>query len=239
VAATAVTTNGDVSLQLWTTSEDQVYELTQSPESNTSTTTVSECSDTYEPGYAGWSWATVFGWYFHSNTTPSGNDVGNVETDLLSAASHIVNEYNNCGRAKRIIASESYWGRLQQGVNIDNSAHCLSRDGKSIVGFGTLPSGYIAYTCTWYTTDTRKALESDARMNKGYAWITDEGSGCKVAYNVDNLMTHERGHTFGMADVYDSNHSELTMYGYSSSCEKSKETLALGDMLRLEGLYPN
>lgn len=155
----------------------------------------------------------------------------------LRAASNIVNENNNCGHTQHGIMAESYEGRLQQKANISDSATCESPDGKSIVGFGTLPSGIVAYTCTWYSSDA--ATESDARLNSAYyRWVTDEGSGCQYAFNVDNIMTHERGHTFGLKDVYDSAHAELTMYGYSSPCKKNKETLALGDMRALNDIYP-
>lgn len=75
------------------------------------------------------------------------------------------------------------------------------------------------------------------RLNSSLNWITDEGSGCQTSYFVDNIATHERGHTFGMDDEYNASHTELTMYGYASPCTTGKETLALGDMLRLESKY--
>lgn len=159
----------------------------------------------------------------------------NLVTDLTASGNHIVNETNTCGRADTISATQSYGGIRQIGANIDSSNHCLVGDGISVVGFGVLAAGTLGYTCTWYYNGV--ASESDARLYNYYNWYTDEGSGCQTSYNVDDVMTHERGHTFGMVDVYDVNHQELTMYGYIDKCKTNKETLALGDMLRLENIY--
>lgn len=237
VTAVATTFTGSVTLQVQTASDGSVSETTSDPAYSGSGVTpdTGECSDSYEPTDLGYKWTSTFKWYFHSNSTPSSNTVANVETDLKAAAGHVTGEHNNCGRSDTVSATQSYGGRLQQSTNIDNSGDCLPGDGTNMAGFGILPEGTIALTCTYSSSGV--ANESDMRLNSSPNWITDEGSGCQTAYNVDNLATHERGHTFGMADVYNSDHSELTMYGYADPCTTLKETLALGDMLRLEAKY--
>lgn len=239
VAAWALTTNGDVGLRVWTTRSGAVHVARYKPAAEPQlvpSVAGDPCSDTFEPNYSGFKWTSNYLWYFNSGSTPSGNNADNVETDLRAATTHITQENNNCGRGDSVSATHSYGGRNSMSVNIDTSAHCTSSDGTNETGFGTLPSGTIALTCTWFSGST--ANESDMRMNKdSFNWITDEGSGCQTAMNVDDIATHERGHTFGMDDEYNSSHDEMTMYGYSNSCETKKETLSLGDMLRLESIY--
>lgn len=233
VITEAQTTNGGLSLHLWTTSDGRVFEDAVLPGPGGGAP-ANECTDTWEPGSGGWSWPSAFTWYFHSNSTPSGNNVANVETDLESATNHITNEYNVCGRSDSVSATNSYGGRLQQSSNIDSSGNCQARNGTSMTGFGTLPAGILAVTCIWVSGAT--ALESDMRMNSAsFTWYTDAGSGCQSSYNVDDIATHERGHTFGMLDEYSNN--EETMYGYAGACQTNKESLALGDMLQLEAIY--
>jgi hypothetical protein len=238
VGAQATTINGDVILRVWTEQDGSVYELSSGPmlAGGEGGNAPAECSETFQPSYVGLKWTTTMHWYFNRQSTPAENDVNNVEDDLVGATSHIINENNQCGRVDTVSATASYGGGQQQSVNIANNSACLNPDGTSLVGFGTLPTGTVAYACWWGSGGTMS--ESDIRFNKDtYNWITDSGSGCVTAYNVDNIATHERGHSFGLDDVNDSSHSKLTMYGYSSACQTNKETLALGDMLKLESLY--
>jgi hypothetical protein len=58
-----------------------------------------------------------------------------------------------------------------------------------------------------------------------------------LQFNVDEVVTHERGHTFGMDDTDIAEHSNLTMYENINPSTTDKETLGLGDMLKLESLY--
>ncbi len=60
--------------------------------------------------------------------------------------------------------------------------------------------------------------EADILMNKHdpkILWTTDEATTCSTSnneFNVDNVITHERGHSFGLADVTASGHENLTMW---------------------------
>ena len=53
----------------------------------------------------------------------------------------------------------------------------------------------------------------------------------------DNISTHELGHAVGMADLYDSNCSSMTMYGYASEGDTNKATLEDGDINGVSKLY--
>jgi hypothetical protein len=55
--------------------------------------------------------------------------------------------------------------------------------------------------------------------------------------DLQNIATHELGHAFGLADLYDSDAYEETMYGYSSEGDTEKRTLYLGDIAGIQNLY--
>jgi hypothetical protein len=238
VTETATTTTGGVTLQVQTASDGSAYEATSSAAVTgaTSASSPGACTDVFEPGDLGFRVNATLVWFFHSNSTPSRNNVDNVETDLKAATSHITNEYNDCGRVDSVSATQSYGGRLQRSTDVQNDGGCnTTPDGYNMVGFGILPTGVIATNC--YYSRNGSLDESDLRLNSSVNWITDSGTGCQTSYVVDAVATHERGHTFGMDDVFDTAHSELTMYHQIAPCTSGKETLALGDMLRLESKY--
>lgn len=94
----------------------------------------------------------------------------------------------------------------------------------------------IAVTTTWYYLSTGVAVESDAQYNTNFAWSTDGSSG---AMDVQNIATHELGHTLGLdhpkgkpAAI-----SCLTMYAYGSLGETIKQSLGDGDILGIRAIY--
>lgn len=92
----------------------------------------------------------------------------------------------------------AYQGRNSTGTNITSGGVCeASPDGKSEVSFGQLPSGLLAYTCDWGLPQGI-TTESDTKFDSGTAWSTDEGSGCVNSWIVDDVGSHERGHTLGL-----------------------------------------
>jgi predicted Zn-dependent protease len=71
-------------------------------------------------------------------------------------------------------------------------------------------------------------------FNTQFAWGTD---GTLSVMDLQNIATHELGHGFGLADLYEDQWSEQTMYGYGSYGEIKKRTLESGDIAGIQKLY--
>lgn len=56
-------------------------------------------------------------------------------------------------------------------------------------------------------------------------------------FDVQNVATHEAGHTLFLGDLYQAPAYELTMYGYTEPGEIRKQTLGTGDISGLQKLY--
>ena len=65
----------------------------------------------------------------------------------------------------------------------------------------------------------------------------DWGTGELNKMDFENIATHELGHAVGLGDLYNSECSEQTMYGYSTEGETKKRTLESGDIAGLNLLY--
>lgn len=118
----------------------------------------------------------------------------------------------------------------------DSRAKYGKLDGKNSIVFGTTSPGTIAVTSTWYYTSTGQIVEFDMKFNTYYTWgNADLNSG---VMDLQDIATHELGHSIGMNDVYTSSCSNVTMYGYGSNGETYKRTLDPLDILGLLSLYP-
>lgn len=108
-----------------------------------------------------------------------------------------------------------------------------SGDG-NVISFGSISSSNtIAVTTVWYTRVGKRILETDMLFNTFYTWGTDGSLG---VMDIQNIATHELGHTFGLSDLYNSCTTQ-TMYGYSENGDIDKRTLESGDIAGLISLY--
>ncbi|MBI3986276.1 MAG: matrixin family metalloprotease [Lentisphaerae bacterium] len=108
-------------------------------------------------------------------------------------------------------------------------------DGVNIVDIGNLgSSSVLAQNHFWYNY-SGNVLDSDVRFNSTKAWET---TGAPGYYDVQNIGTHELGHTLPLADLYSGADTEKTMYGYGATGETKKQTLDPDDVNGICYLYP-
>jgi hypothetical protein len=151
-----------------------------------------------------------------------------------------------------IVASTTEWDShtstsLFGTASIDYSADwdSDSPDGINEYSFGNYSDpNVIAVTVVWSGVPIggrgRQIIEFDVLFDTDYNWYNCTQTNCSV-YNrgmdLQNIATHETGHGAGLADVYDSACSAVTMYGYSTYGETQKRTLEQPDIAGLQKLY--
>jgi len=105
---------------------------------------------------------------------------------------------------------------------------------------GGFTSNALAVCWYWYDPSTGpayyKILEFDIIFNTGFQW---SASGQADRYDIQNVGTHEAGHTLSLKDLYGPADSEETMYGYSGLGETKSRTLNSGDIEGIRFLYPD
>ncbi len=168
------------------------------------------------------------------------------------AEPYYVNPANNDGLSQNFVFSsvnsgvtewEKYGGNIFSNGYISNNATYIddAMDGTNTVSFGYYPnSGVIAVTTVWgYWSgppQNREILEWDMLFNDYYYPFGDATSNPSVM-DLQNIATHELGHSAGMGDLYSVSCYEQTMYGYSDYGETYKRDLASGDITGIKKLY--
>jgi len=100
-------------------------------------------------------------------------------------------------------------------------------DGINVVTRANLGSGGIlAQNTYWYIRRGKIVVENDIVFNTYYPWATN---GSVAAFDVQNIATHEMGHSLVLNDLYQAAQAEQTMYGYGALGETKKRTLEQGD----------
>jgi hypothetical protein len=107
-------------------------------------------------------------------------------------------------------------------------------DGTNTVTFGPLGSGILAQNTYWFYS-FGMIIDSDIRFNTSYSWNTD---GNPADYDVQNIGTHEHGHSLCLLDLYGGGDSSKTMYGYGYEGETKKRSLDQDDIDGITYLYP-
>lgn len=122
------------------------------------------------------------------------------------------------------------WGGVTQN---NGGASAGKKNGVNQFGWKNAGASTIAVTYTWSSGGV--ASESDAKYNKQFAWSL---SGEANKMDLQNIATHELGHTFGLGHPASNNaNSCLTMYAYADYGETQKRTLGDGDISGIKAIY--
>jgi hypothetical protein len=122
----------------------------------------------------------------------------------------------------------------------DGSWDSDAPDGRNELLFGDYSQeGVIAVTVVWgYFSgppDSREIIEFDVLFDTDYLWGDATIDSTKM--DLQNIATHEIGHGAGLDDVYETDCSAVTMYGYSDYGETQKRTLEPPDITGIQELY--
>jgi hypothetical protein len=110
-------------------------------------------------------------------------------------------------------------------------------DGENTIVWGNYPqSGVIAVTLIWYNRLTKQILEFDIVFDTDYAWGDADVESVAVM-DLQNIATHELGHSVGLGDLYKPPAKLETMYGYAGYDETIKRSLYFGDIAGIKSLY--
>jgi len=109
-------------------------------------------------------------------------------------------------------------------------------DGNNTVAWASIdgPGGIIGVTYYWYYRDTKKMVEFDIVLDSDDTWST---SGATTAFDVQNVATHEAGHTLVLGDLRSPRDGALTMHAYTWLGDTIKRTLGVGDILGIQTIY--
>ena len=181
-------------------------------------------------------------WYANVGSTPGNVSKKRAVAAMKKGGVNIFKVQDSCGIPDRVKGELRYQGGTSRSVDIDSDATCNASDGKSVIGFGDLPSGYIAYNCvsTWVDNNAlNRVASSDIRLNKyDHSWTARVTGSCRGRYDIESSVTHERGHTFGLGEAPEGSHGNLTMSTFSNGpCQTSERSLGLGDARGLNKKY--
>lgn len=134
-----------------------------------------------------------------------------------------------------------YAGPTLRYANITPDTDCFpsrNSDGINVVSFGRIPYDVVAVTCSY--TYRGDIWQSDVMLSDrpGVFTLTPDDGSCADSFDLQAVMTHERGHSFGLAHVPESLASDkLTMSSIMGACDASGRSLGAGDVAGLTALY--
>ena len=146
-------------------------------------------------------------------------------------------------------AFETWDAQIGDKLFNDNVAQASSNwvgnkhDGRNVVSWGRLGARIIAQTTVWYNPSTKEISEFGMVFSTAYKWGIDsdgELSGTVLVgkFDVQDIATHEAGHTLMLEDLYMDAASQLTMYGYGAYGQTYARSLGLGDINGIHAIYP-
>lgn len=181
------------------------------------------------------------GYRYNKSTTPSELSRKRATNAIRGGTSNINNTRNLCRLGDRVPVSFSYKGKTGRKADV-RSGRCTRSDGQSVVSFGKLSKRTLGVTCTVFQlrSGPDKVIASDLLLNKSSVkWTTKPSArSCRRKFDLEGVVTHERGHTFGLGHVSEKSHGALTMSPISGGfCQSSERSLGRGDVIGLGRKY--
>lgn len=126
---------------------------------------------------------------------------------------------------------------FNDNFTIDSSAQFGVQNFNNAVVFEPYAdSGAIAVTSVWFSRKGKQIVEFDMVFNTNYQW-GDVMASSGAVMDLQNIATHEFGHSVGLSDIYTDTCSEVTMYGYSTYGDIAKRTLETADTQGIQSIY--
>lgn len=181
-------------------------------------------------------------WKFNAASTPAELSKDEVEGELRRAGTNIGKVWDSCDIPDGVKPGLRYEGRTSAGTGIGSDGTCSSRpDGASVIGFGALPVA-LGRHCGTYGLGAdggTKILSSDIKINSAnFKWTTKVTSNCSNRWDIQGLVTHERGHTFGLGHTDERYAPYQTMSPeFTGPCNTLERSLGAGDANGLNRKY--
>ena len=122
------------------------------------------------------------------------------------------------------------------GGESSSTAHGVD-DNNNLISFGSSgETGVVARNYFWYDVSSGFLFDSDIQFNTDYLWSTDNKPD---TFDIQNIATHEFGHSLALKDLYNADDSEKTMYYSGFIGETKKRTLEQDDINGITYLYPS
>ncbi len=155
------------------------------------------------------------------------------------APSGVISAVKNAFETWDALVGDKLFKDSVQSINAAGNKY----DGKNVVSWSRLGRGIIAQTTVWYNTKTLEIVEFGMVFSTAYKWGIDaDGEGPKYvltkAFDVQDIATHEAGHTLMLEDLYMPEANALTMYGYGSYGQTYAISLGVGDISGIKAIYP-
>lgn len=198
-----------------------------------------ECRDI---AYQSNDWRVVdsLGFRINLGSIPQEISLKSAADAIRRAGVNITGTDNGCKMGDRVPADLNYNGNSDAQANVGAATSCTQNDEFNVVSFGDRPSGTLATTCTYFNGGSGEVTGSDIEVNKDdFRWTTRPlARSCKGRFDLEAIMTHERGHTFGLGHVLEKSHRNLTMSNFANGpCQASERSLGRGDVLGLDRKY--
>jgi len=210
----------------------------------TAASCASKCSDSaysYVFGSTRAKWKSRLNWHYRHGGSPVGKNAA--INAFKHGAQAVPKQRNSCSMSDQSNATHRYEGETSTRPNIGkdgSNVFCKSPDGENVVGWGGLPDGTLAVTCSWASDDgssTYRIIEADQRYDtSNRSWFTGNAvpNDCSGRFSLRAVATHEFGHAYGLGHT--PNACKQVMADSASACT-SRRKFGRGDVRGVRDLY--